>query len=146
MNICRCMDIPSKHINVTTSTIANVHERYFNVNISLKRKVELTYVYWCCFYVEMRLLFYVSKLFLEFYKNFKLSKKFFLVSSQIHGHFNVAVNGESKLTRWRRFNVDITSTDVATLLQHTVTLKLRWVFGGYVYRLSSIVIVISVIL
>ena len=38
---------PSKHINVQTKLIVNVHQRCSNVDIRLKRKVESTHVHWC---------------------------------------------------------------------------------------------------
>ena len=39
---------PSKHINVETTLIVNVHQRCINVDIWLKMKVELTHVYRRC--------------------------------------------------------------------------------------------------
>ena len=39
---------PSKHINVETTLIVNVHQRCINVDIWLKMKAELTYVYRRC--------------------------------------------------------------------------------------------------
>ena len=43
---------PSKHINVETTLIVNVHQRCFNVDIWLKMKVEPTYIYRRCFNVD----------------------------------------------------------------------------------------------
>ena len=43
---------PSKHIDVESTLIVNVHRRCFNVDIWLKMKVEPTYIFRRCFNVE----------------------------------------------------------------------------------------------
>ena len=57
----------------------------------------------------------LSKWLLLFYQHCRLSPKLLLMSTQIQSCLNV----ESLLTVWRWFNIDITSTDVATLFQHS---------------------------
>ena len=49
--------LPSKHIDVETTLIANVHQRCFNVDIWLKMKVEPTYVCRRYFNVDDPMLF-----------------------------------------------------------------------------------------